>query len=292
MAKQLLGKEVTDALNAKLTERAAALKQRGVTPTLGILRIGEDPSDLSYERGATKRAELIGIDVQKFVLPADATKEDVLFAIDQLNANDAIHGVLMFRPLPKHLKADTDEICNRLDPKKDVDCMTDLSNAGVFEGRADLGFAPCTPAACMEILDYSGIDCKGKNAVVIGRSLVVGKPAAMMLLGKNATVTVCHTKTEDLPGICRKADILVSAAGVLGSLTKDFVRPGQVVIDVSINWDANKPNSKGGLGAIAGDAVFAEVEPIVEAITPVPGGVGSVTTSVLMKHVIEAAERK
>ena len=292
MAKQLLGKEVTDALNAKLTERAAALKQRGVTPTLGILRIGEDPSDLSYERGATKRAELIGIDVQKFVLPADATKEDVLSAIDGLNANDAIHGVLMFRPLPKHLKADTDEICNRLDPKKDVDCMTDLSNAGVFEGRADLGFAPCTPAACMEILDYYGIDCKGKNAVVIGRSLVVGKPAAMMLLGKNATVTVCHTKTEDLPGICRKADILVSAAGVLGSLTKDFVRPGQVVIDVSINWDANKPNSKGGLGAIAGDAVFAEVEPIVDAITPVPGGVGSVTTSVLMKYVIEAAERK
>ena len=292
MAKQLLGKEVTDALNAKLTERAAALKQRGVTPTLGILRIGEDPSDLSYERGATKRAELIGINVQKFVLPADATKEDVLFAIDQLNANDAIHGVLMFRPLPKHLKADTDEICNRLDPKKDVDCMTDLSNAGVFEGRADLGFAPCTPAACMEILDYYGIDCKGKNAVVIGRSLVVGKPAAMMLLGKNATVPVSHTKTEDLPGICRKADILVSAAGVLGSLTKDFVRPGQVVIDVSINWDANKPNSKGTLGAIAGDAIFDEVEPIVDAITPVPGGVGSVTTSVLMKHVIEAAERK
>ena len=144
----------------------------------------------------------------------------------------------------------------------------------------------------MEILDYYGIDCKGKNAVVIGRSLVVGKPAAMMLLGKNATVTVCHTKTEDLPGICRKADILVSAAGVLGSLTKDFVRPGQVVIDVSINWDANKPNSKGTLGAIAGDAVFDEVEPIVDAITPVPGGVGSVTTSVLMKHVIEAAERK
>ena len=291
MAKQLLGKEVTDALNAKLTERAAALKQRGITPTLGILRIGEDPSDLSYERGATKRAELIGIDVQKFVLPADATKEDVLSAIDGLNANDAIHGVLMFRPLPKHLKADTDEICNRLDPKKDVDCMTDLSNAGVFEGRADLGFAPCTPAACMEILDYYGIDCKGKNAVVIGRSLVVGKPAAMMLLGKNATVTVCHTKTEDLPGICRKADILVSAAGVLGSLTKDFVRPGQVVIDVSINWDANKPNAKGGLGGIAGDAKFDEVEPIVDAITPVPGGVGSVTTSVLMKHVVEAAEK-
>ena len=291
MAKQLLGKEVTDALNAKLIERTTALKEKGVTPTLGILRIGENPSDLSYEKGATKRAELIGIAVQKFVLPEDATKEAVLAEIDKLNADPAVHGVLMFRPLPKHLKADTDEICNRLDPRKDVDCMTDLSNAGVFEGRADLGFAPCTPAACMEILDYYGIDCKGKNAVVIGRSLVVGKPAAMMLMGKNATVTVCHTKTVNTAEICRNADILVSAAGVLNSLTKDFVRPGQIVIDVSINWDENKPNARGTLGAIAGDAVFSEVEPIVEAITPVPGGVGSVTTSVLMKHVIEAAER-
>ena len=291
MAKQLLGKEVTDALNAKLMERASALKEKGIVPTLGILRIGENPSDLSYEKGATKRAELIGIEVQKFVLPEDSTKEAVLAAIDELNANDAIHGVLMFRPLPKHLKGDTDEICNRLDPKKDVDCMTDLSNAGVFEGRADLGYAPCTPAACMEILDYYGIDCKGKNAVVIGRSLVVGKPAAMMLMAKNATVTICHTKTVNTAEICRNADILVSAAGVLNSLTKDFVRPGQIVIDVSINWDENKPNARGGLGAIAGDAVYEEVEPIVEAITPVPGGVGSVTTSVLMKHVIEAAEK-
>ena len=291
MARQLLGKEVTDALNAKLMERANALKEKGVVPTLGILRIGENPSDLSYEKGATKRAELIGIEVQKFVLPEDSTKEAVLAAIDELNANDAIHGVLMFRPLPKHLKGATDEICNRLDPKKDVDCMTDLSNAGVFEGRADLGYAPCTPAACMEILDYYGIDCKGKNAVVIGRSLVVGKPAAMMLMAKNATVTICHTKTVNTAEICRNADIIVSAAGVLNSLTKEFVRPGQIVIDVSINWDENKPNARGGLGAIAGDAVYEEVEPIVEAITPVPGGVGSVTTSVLMKHVIEAAEK-
>lgn len=194
----------------------------------------------------------------------------------------------MFRPLPKHLKADEREICNRLDPRKDVDCMTDLSNAGVFEGRSDLGFAPCTPQACMEILDFYGIDCKGKNAVVIGRSLVVGKPAAMMLMGRNATVTVCHTKTVDTASIARGADILVSSAGVLGSLTKDFVRPGQVVIDVSINWDPSKKDGKGG---IAGDAVFEEVEPIVEAITPVPGGVGSVTTSVLIGHVVEAAER-
>ena len=291
MAKLLLGKEVTDALNANLQTRTAALREKGVTPTLGIIRVGENPSDLSYEKGAVKRAELVGVNVVKFVLPEDATKADVLAAIDKVNADDSIHGVLMFRPLPKHLKADQTEICNRLDPKKDVDCMTDLSNAGVFEGRSDLGFAPCTPAACLEILDYYGIDCKGKNAVVIGRSLVVGKPAAMMLMGKNATVTVCHTKTVNTAEIARNADILVSAAGVLGSLTKEYVRPGQVVIDVSINWDAEKPNAKGGKGAIAGDAKFEEVEPIVEAITPVPGGVGSVTTSVLMKHVVEAAER-
>ena len=143
----------------------------------------------------------------------------------------------------------------------------------------------------MEILDFYGIDCKGKSAAVIGRSLVVGKPAAMMLMAKNATVTTCHTKTVNTPEICRSADIIVSAAGVLNSLTAEYVRPGQVVIDVSINWDDNKINAKGGKGGIAGDAKFEEVEPIVEAITPVPGGVGSVTTSVLMKHVVEAAER-
>ena len=291
MAKLLLGKEVTDALNGKLMERTAALKEQGIIPTLAIVRCGANPSDLSYEKGATKRAELVGVAVKKYELPEDVTKEALMATIDEINGDDSVHGVLMFRPLPKHLKADQDEICNRLDPKKDVDCMTDLSNAGVFEGRKDLGYAPCTPEACMEILDYYGIDCKGKSAVVIGRSLVVGKPAAMMLMGKNATVTVCHTKTVNTAEVARSADILVSAAGVLGSLTKEYVRPGQVVIDVSINWDPNKVNSKGGKGAIAGDAVFEEVEPIVEAITPVPGGVGSVTTSVLMKHVVEAAEK-
>ena len=291
MAKLLLGKEVTDALNGKLMERTAALREKGIVPTLAIVRCGANPSDLSYEKGATKRAELVGVAVKKYELPEDVTKEALLATIDEINADAAIHGVLMFRPLPKHLKGDQNEICNRLDPKKDVDCMTDLSNAGVFEGRTDLGYAPCTPEACMEILDHYGIDCKGKSAVVIGRRLVVGKPAAMMLMGKHATVTVCHTKTVNTAEVARSADILVSSAGVLGSLTKDFVRPGQVVIDVSINWDPNKPNSKGGKGAIAGDAVFEEVEPIVEAITPVPGGVGSVTTSVLMKHVVEAAER-
>ena len=289
MAKRLLGKEVNEALVASLQTRAAALKEKGVTPTLAILRLGENPSDLSYEKGATKRAEEIGVAIKNFILPETATKEEVLAAIDVINADDAIHGCLMFRPLPKHLKADQDEICNRLAPKKDVDSMTHMSNAGVFEGQ-DLGYAPCTPAACMEILDHYDIDCKGKKAVVIGRSLVVGKPAAMMLMAKNATVTICHTRTVNTAEICRNADIIVTAAGVLNSLTKDFVREGQVVIDVSMNWDAEKITTK-GKGGMSGDAIFDEVEPIVDAITPVPGGVGAVTTTVLMKHVVEAAEK-
>ena len=290
MAKLLLGKEVTAAMNERLKNQAAELRARGAAPKLAIIRCGENSSDLAYEKGAESRAALIGVEVQKFLLPKDVSKEKLIETIDGINADGSIHGCLLLRPLPKHLKADQDEICNRLSPEKDVDCMTDLSNAGVFTGK-QLGFAPCTPRACMEILDYYGIDCRGKNAVVIGRSPVVGKPAAMMLLRENATVNICHTNTQNTAKIAREADILISAAGVLGSLTRDYVRPGQVVVDVSINWDENKPNAKGGKGAIAGDALFDEVEPIVEAITPVPGGVGSVTTAVLIGHVVEAAER-
>ena len=282
MAKLLLGKEGSEKLNARLIADCEALKAKGVNPTMAIVRCGERPDDLSYERGATKRADLLGVAVKKFVLPEDVSKEDLLKTIDDINADDSIHGVLMFRPLPKHLKADQDMICNRLDPRKDIDGMTDLSNAGVYMGK-QLGFAPCTAEACMTILDHYGIDCTGKKAVVIGRSLVIGKPAALMLMGKNATVTVCHTRTKDVPSVTKEADILVSSAGVLRSLTKDHVRPGQIVVDVSINWDEAK-------GGIAGDAVFEEVEPIVDAITPVPGGLGSVTTSTTMAHVVAAAE--
>ena len=289
MAKRLLGKEVNEALVASLQARTAALREKGTVPTLGIIRLGENPSDLSYEKGATKRAEEVGVAVKNYILPESATKEELLAVIDEVNADASVHGVLMFRPLPKHLRADADEICNRLTPCKDVDSMTHMSNAGVFEGQ-DLGYAPCTPAACMEILDHYGIDCKGKKAVVIGRSLVVGKPAAMMLMAKNATVTICHTRTVNTAEICRNADIIVSAAGVLNSLTKDFVREGQIVIDVSMNWNPEKITTK-GKGGMSGDCVFEEVEPIVEAITPVPGGVGAVTTTVLMKHVVEATEK-
>ncbi len=281
MAKQLLGKEVTAALNERIKADVAALKEKGINPTLGIIRVGENESDISYERGATKRCETLGVACEKILLPADATQEQVLAAVDKVNKDDSIHGVLLFRPLPKHLNQT--EIENALDPAKDVDCMTDGSMSGVFTGKA-VGFPPCTPQACMEILDHYGIDCTGKKAVVIGRSLVVGKPAAMMLIKKNATVTVCHTKTVDMPSVAREADILIVAAGRAGVVTKDYVAPCQTVIDVGINVNAE--------GKLCGDVAYAEVEPIVDAITPVPGGVGSVTTSVLVGHVVEAAKRK
>lgn len=287
MAKKLLGKEVTEALNARLQAKCEELRAKGVSPKLAIVRCGENPSDISYEKGAVKRAETIGVETMNVLLPETVEKETLIAEIEKLNADDSVHGVLLFRPLPKHLKPWESEICNHLKAGKDVDCMTDLSNAGVYEGK-ELGFPPCTPQACMEILSHYQIDLTGKNVVVIGRSLVVGKPAAMMLMAKNATVTICHTRTKNVADIARKADIIVTSAGVLNSLTKDYVSAGQTVIDVSINWDPTKKEGKGG---IAGDAVFEEIEPLVDAITPVPGGVGSVTTSVLIQHVVEAAER-
>ncbi|MDO4522905.1 MAG: bifunctional 5,10-methylenetetrahydrofolate dehydrogenase/5,10-methenyltetrahydrofolate cyclohydrolase [Eubacteriales bacterium] len=280
MAKQLLGKEVTAALNERIKANVAACQEKGVNPTLGIIRVGENPSDISYEKGATKRCETLGVACEKILLPEDVSQEELLAVIDRVNKDKNIHGVLLFRPLPKHL--DQAVIENALDPAKDVDCMTDGSMSGVFTGKK-IGFPPCTPQACMEILDHYGIDCTGKKAVVIGRSLVVGKPAAMMLIKKNATVTVCHTRTVDMPSVSREADIIIVAAGRAGVVGAEYVKPGQVVIDVGINVNAE--------GKLCGDVDYAAVEPIVDAITPVPGGVGSVTTSVLVGHVVEAAMR-
>ena len=263
MAKQLLGKEVTAALNERIKGNVAALQEKGVNPTLCIIRVG----------GATKRCETLGVACEKILLPEDVAQDELLAVIDRVNKDDHIHGVLLFRPLPKHL--DQAVIENALAPEKDVDCMTDISMSG---------FPPCTPQACMEILDHYGIDCTGKKAVVIGRSLVVGKPAAMMLVKKNATVTICHTRTVDMPSVAREADIIIVAAGRAGVVGADYVKAGQVVIDVGINVNAE--------GKLCGDVDYAAVEPIVDAITPVPGGVGSVTTSVLVGHVVEAAMRK
>lgn len=281
MARQLLGKEVTAALNEKIKSRAAALKEKGVEPTLGIIRVGEREDDLSYERGAVKRCETLGVACKKILLPADVTQEVLMDAVRQVNEDDSIHGVLIFRPLPRHL--DEEAVIRALDPAKDVDGITDGSMVGVFAGR-EQGFPPCTPQACMEILDHYQIDCTGKKAVVVGRSLVVGKPAAMMLLKKNATVTVCHTRTKDMPSVVKEADIVIVAAGRAGVVDDRYVSLGQIIIDVGINVNDQ--------GRLCGDVAYDKVEPIVEAITPVPGGVGSVTTSVLVGHVVEAAARK
>ncbi len=290
MAKLLSGKEVCDALNAKLIERSAALKTQGIAPTLAIVRLGEDPADLSYEKGAAKRAELIGVSIENYVLSAEASREEVLAVLDRINGDGRIHGCLLFRPLPKHLRPFADEICNRLDPKKDVDSMTSLSNAGVYEGRGDLGFPPCTAQACIEILDHYGFDYTGKRVTVMGRSLVIGRPVGMMLQHRNCTVTTIHTRTKDPMAYLPGSDLIVCAAGALNSLRAEHVCPGQWIVDVSMNFNPEKITAK-GRGGMQGDCNFSAVEPIVEAITPVPGGVGAVTTSVLMKHVIEAAER-
>lgn len=289
MAQILKGAPVVAAMNEANAARCAALKEKGIVPTLAVVRVGAREDDISYEKGIVTRCGKVGVEVRQFHLAEDVTQEELLDVIRQINGDASVHGCLIFRPLPKRF--DDRRVQEALAPEKDVDGITDGSMAGVFTNMP-IGYPPCTAQACLEILKYYNVPLSGKRAVVVGRSLVVGKPAAMMLMGKNATVTVCHTKTVNTAEICKNADIIVSAAGVLNSLTKDYVRPGQVVIDVSINWDANKPNAKGGLGGIAGDACFSEVEPIVDAITPVPGGVGSVTTSVLMKHVVEAAEKR
>ena len=281
MARILKGKEVADALTAQMQKDVEELRAAGVTPTLCIFRVGERPDDLSYERGATKRAQTVGIDVKKVVLPADVTQEVFDEAFTKVNEDDSIHGILLFRPLPKQL--DNEKARQMLNPAKDIDGCTDLSLAGVFT-NTKTGFPPCTAQAAMEILHHFGIQIRGKKAAVIGRSLVIGRPVGMMLMHENATVVNCHTRTVDVPSITSKADILIAASGQLHSVTREYTNPDQVVIDVGINWDEKK-------GGISGDVAFEDVEPYVSAITPVPGGVGGVTTCVLIGHVVEAARR-
>ena len=281
MAKILKGKEVADALTARMQQDVEELKAQGVTPTLCIFRVGERPDDLAYERGATKRAQAAGVKVKNLILPGDVPQDVFDRELNRVNKDDTIHGILLFMPLPKHL--DTERARQMLNPAKDVDGCTDLSLAGVFT-NTKTGFPPCTAQAAMEILHHFDITVSGKKAAVIGRSLVIGRPVGMMLMHENATVVNCHTRTVDVPSITREADILIAAAGRLHSVTRDFTNPDQVVIDVGINWDEEK-------GGISGDVAFEDVEPHVQAITPVPGGVGSVTSSVLIGHVIEAAKR-
>ena len=274
------GLPAAEAITEDLRKRADSLKGTGIAPTLAILRVGEDLSALSYERGAAKRAEKTGVAIRNIVLREDAGEEEVLGAIKDINADTDIHGCLMFRPLKdKETERRTAEL---LDAKKDVDCMTRASQAAVYMGE-NAGFAPCTAQAVSELLGFYKISVAGKKVAVVGRSLVIGRPAAMLLLKENATVTICHSGTENLRDIVKNSDIVVAAVGHAGMLDESYLRKGQVIIDVGINI--------GDDGKLCGDVRESAKETLAAAYTPVPGGVGSMTSTILMKHVIEAAER-
>ncbi|MBR6724036.1 MAG: bifunctional 5,10-methylene-tetrahydrofolate dehydrogenase/5,10-methylene-tetrahydrofolate cyclohydrolase [Erysipelotrichaceae bacterium] len=276
----LRGKEVASAIMERNRPTIADLKEKGITPTLAIFRVGEKEADLSYERGAVKRFEQCGIQTVRYTFDENVSVEDFYQKLDEANKDAKIHGILVFRPLPKDRFDDT-TLRNFISPEKDVDGCSDLSLAGIFTGR-DLGFPPCTAQAVLEILDHYQIDVAGKNVVVLGRSLVIGRPVSLLLMQRNATVTICHTRTKDLAAIASKADILVCTTGRPEMVNKTFTHPKQIIIDVGIEYSEKKQK-------LSGDVDYEEVEPFVQAITPVPGGVGSVTTSVLVDHVVKAA---
>lgn len=279
MSVLMKGIDVANAMKEILIPRVESLKECGVTPCLTIIRVGNRPDDLSYERGAKKKMEMIGISCQVQELPEDIRQEDLEQAVQKVNDDKNVHGILLLRPLPAHL--DEESVKKILNPQKDIDCMTDVNIAKVFAGD-ESGYAPCTAEAVVEMLEHNGIDPARKKVTIIGRSMVVGRPLAMMLLKQNATVTICHTKTAELAKTCREADILIAAAGKAKMITRDMVGDGAVVVDVGINVDEE--------GNLCGDVDFENVEEKTSYISPVPRGVGSITTSVLAKHVVLAAE--
>jgi len=281
MAEKLKGKAVADAMKEELTKRVEALKAKGLTPKLGIVRAGGRPDDLYYEKGATKTLGAIGVEVEVFAYPEDVDQATFEKAMTDVANNKEINGILMFSPLPKQL--DEPKIRALIPVEKDVDCMTQAGAGKVFSDDVS-GFPPCTPTACMDLLKFYNIPLSGKKAVVLGRSMVVGKPVAMLLLRENATVTICHSRTDNLEAVCADADILIAAVGRARMVDEKYVKVGQIVVDVGINEDPDNP------GKYCGDVNTAAVEGVVEQISPVPGGVGSVTTIVLCKHTIMGCE--
>ena len=275
------GSEVAGALRESIAAGVQELAGQGVTPCLAIVRVGVRPDDLSYERGAVKRMASVGIRCSVTELAEDIHQEEFLERFRALNEDPAVHGILLFRPLPRQL--DEQAVRMLVNPAKDVDGMSPVNSAKVFAGDRT-AFAPCTPEAVMEVLAHYGVDLTGKRVTIVGRSMVVGRPLAMLMLQRNATVTICHTRTKDLPGTCRGAEILVAAAGKARMVTADFVAPGATVIDVGINVDEH--------GNLCGDVDYDAVAPIAAAITPVPGGIGAVTSSVLAGHVLRAAKEQ
>lgn len=275
----LKGMPVVESICEGLRPRIAALAEAGITPTLAIVRVGEREDDLAYERSAVKRLGALGLETRCLALPADTGEDTLLETLEELNRDAGIDGVLLFRPLPAQI--DDAKVRAALRPEKDVDGITEASLGGVFTGSG-VGFAPCTAEAVMALLRHYGIPLQGRRAVVLGRSLVIGRPVAQLLLAENATVTVCHRGTVNLPEEVRRAELVIAALGRPAFVTPDMLTEGQVVVDVGIHPDAER--------GLVGDVSPAAAEK-VQALTPVPGGLGTVTTAILAEHLVAAAER-
>ncbi len=271
------GMPAVKAMAEDFKSRVAELKDKGVYPKLAVVRVGAREDDIAYEKGIMKRFGAVGADVSVIELPIDIDENSFEETIKELNEDEKVHGILVFRPLPKQLS--DDRLKEIIRPDKDVDSISMVNAAKVFAGDKT-GYAPCTAQAVMELLAHYDVDLTGKRVVIVGRSLVVGKPLAMLMLAKNATVTVCHTRTKNIEDECRRADILVACAGSAKMIKKNYTNPEQIVVDVGINFVD---------GAMCGDVDYDDVAEHVAAITPVPGGVGTVTTSVLLKHTLESA---
>jgi methylenetetrahydrofolate dehydrogenase (NADP+) / methenyltetrahydrofolate cyclohydrolase len=280
MGVKLAGKPVVESLRENIKLRVASLAEKNVSPTMLLIRVGEREDDISYERGILKNCDLLGIKINVKQLPVDVSMEELTKVFEEANKDANVHGIMIFRPLPEHL--DMDVVVNLIDPAKDIDCMSPLNLEKVFEGHSE-GFAPCTPKAVIEILKHYEVPLKGANVVVAGRSLVVGKPLAMLLLDENATVTICHSRTNNMPSVTSKADIVVAAIGKAKFMTEEFFSEDQVVVDVGINDDGN--------GKICGDVDYDAVFDKVKALNPAIGGVGLITTTILLNHVVQACEK-
>ena len=277
MAQIIDGKKISAQVKEELRRKTMKLKEKGVVPGLAVVLVGDDPASHTYVRSKKRTCDDLGYYSEEYILPADTTQQTLDELIDRLNAEPKIHGILVQLPLPAHL--DADHVIERILPQKDVDAFHPSNVGKIMIGKYD--FLPCTPAGVMVLLEKSGIDVCGKKCVVIGRSNIVGKPQAMLLLHKNATVTICHSKTKDLAGITRDADLIVCAIGKAGFLTGDMVSSGAVVIDVGINRNED--------GKLCGDVDFESVAPKASYITPVPGGVGPMTIAMLMQNTMTAA---
>lgn len=276
MAQIINGKEIAQIIKDEMKLEVAKLKEQGKSCCLAVIQVGNDPASSVYVSNKKKACAYIGIDSLSYELPEETTEEELLTLIDKLNMDEAVHGILCQLPLPRHINEKT--ILNHISPKKDVDGFHPQNVGSLVVG--DFGFVSCTPAGIIQLLKRSNIEMEGKHCVVIGRSNIVGKPMALLMLRENATVTICHSKTKNLKEICKEADILIVAIGKPLFVTKDYVKEGAVVIDVGIHRDENNK--------LCGDVDYKDVEPICSAITPVPGGVGPMTICMLMKNCLEA----